>query len=317
MLNRTDIAMLWTAGLSAPDDRHVDAVAAVLDTDVVTVNPLGVVEGKDAVLTAFGKSVLAPAFSTGTWSQPSLAGDIVTLTCRFADGAMAASASVHVTVGDDGLIRRVETTIEQTATPATPPPSIEPTWRIEIVDRQVRDSLDQLHPERVRLRPRDLAGTRAAMDLVDGMWAPTLAWARRLPPAKLHERVNGEYSFVETLRHLLFAEDAWLQRMVLGVPDPFHQWGVPPDLPPNAPPDTGPELEEVLLVRTARAGSVRTYLATISDDDLQVRVGGPWDPPGLPTESRARVLDCFRLVFREEWWHHQFATRDLAVLEGS
>ena len=155
------------------------------------------------------------------------------------------------------------------------------------------------------------------MDYVDEMWAPTLVRARRLPQEKLHERVNGEYSFVETLRHLLFASDAWLQRMVLGVPNPFHQWGVPPDLPPNAPPDTGPELEEVLLVRDARAERVRAYLATISDDDLQVRVGGPWDPTDPPTENRARVLDCFRLVFREEWWHHQFATRDLAALEGA
>jgi hypothetical protein len=27
------------------------------------------------------------------------------------------------------------------------------------------------------------------------------------------------------------------------------------------------------------------------------------------------VIDCFRVVFREEWWHHQFATRDLAAIE--
>jgi hypothetical protein len=27
------------------------------------------------------------------------------------------------------------------------------------------------------------------------------------------------------------------------------------------------------------------------------------------------VLDCIWTVFDEEWWHHQFATRDLARLE--
>jgi hypothetical protein len=53
----------------------------------------------------------------------------------------------------------------------------------------------------------------------------------------------------------------------------------------------------------------------MSEDDLRVRVGGPWDPPGLSPERRARVIDCFRVVFREEWWHHRFATRDLAVIE--
>ena len=91
------------------------------------------------------------------------------------------------------------------------------------------------------------------MDLVDEMWTPTLARARRLPSEKLHTRVDGEYSFVETLRHLLFAGDAWLQRMVLHVPDTFHEWGVPPNLPAHAPPDTGPALEDVVSVREAQA----------------------------------------------------------------
>ena len=191
----------------------------------------------------------------------------------------------------------------------------EPTWRAELTDAQLRGELDHMHPERVRLRPRDLAGIKEAMDLVDEMWAPTLAHARVVPREHLHAPVDCEYSFVETLRHLLFAGDAWLQRMVLGVPDPFHEWGVPPNLPPDAPPDTGPSLEEVLPVRDSRAARVRAHLATLSEDELRVRVGGPWDPPDLPHERRARVIDCFRVVFREEWWHHQFATRDLAVIE--
>lgn len=188
-------------------------------------------------------------------------------------------------------------------------------WRAELNDTALRAELDRAHPERLRLRPATLADTREAMDLVDEMWAPTLDRARRLAPEKLHARVDGEYSFVETLRHLLFAGDAWIQRMVMAVADPFHPWGVPPNLPADAPPDTGPGLDAVLAVRQARAASVRAHVATLSDDDLRVRVGGPWDPPDLPDERRARVIDCFRVVFREEWWHHEFATRDLAALE--
>jgi hypothetical protein len=133
-----------------------------------------------------------------------------------------------------------------------------------------------------------------------------------LPTDKLHVRVDGEYSFVETLRHLLFAGDAWLQRMVLKAPDPFHAWGVPPNLPRDAPPDTGPGLEEVLRVREERAALVRAHLEGLSEADLRLRVGGPWDPPDLAEAQRASVLDCFRVVFREEWWHHRFAERDLA-----
>lgn len=191
----------------------------------------------------------------------------------------------------------------------------EPAWRAELRDAELRRELDQLHPERVRLRPRDVSGVREAFGVVDAMWAPTLVRARQLPEERLHTRVDGEYSFVETLRHLLFASDAWLRRMVLGDPDPFHEWGVAPNLPADAPPDAGPALEEVLQVRESRAARLRDHVATIVDDDLLVRVGGPWDRPGLPDEHRARVIDCFRVVFREEWWHHRFATRDLAIIE--
>jgi len=191
----------------------------------------------------------------------------------------------------------------------------EPPWRAELSDGELRSELDRLHPERVRLRPRDRAGIGAAMDLVDEIWAPTLVRAGRLPQEKLHMRVGGEYSFVETLRHLLFAGDAWLQRMVLGVRNPHHEWGIPPDLPADGRSDTGPALEDVLAVRAQRAARVRAHLAGLSEDDLRVRVGGPWDPPDLAPQRRARVIDCFRVVFREEWWHHQYAIRDLEVIE--
>ena len=191
----------------------------------------------------------------------------------------------------------------------------EPTWKAELHDAELRRELDQLHPERVRLRPRDVAGVRDAFDVVDAMWAPTLVRARQLPEVRLHARVDGEYSFVETLRHLLLVSDAWLRRMVLGDQDPFHEWGVAPNLPADAPPDTGPSLEEVLQLREARATRLRDHVSTMVDADLLVRVGGPWDPPDLSPEHRARAVDCFRVAFREEWWHHQFATRDLAVIE--
>lgn len=192
----------------------------------------------------------------------------------------------------------------------------EPTWRAESFDAALRDELDRLHPERVLLRPEDLTGVRHAMDGIDEMWGPTLAWARDLPPARLHERVDGEYSFVETQRHLLFAGDAWLRRGVLGSDEPFHEWGVPPDSPTDAPRDTGPDLDDVLVVRRARAMEVRAFLAGASQEDLARRVGGPWDPPDVPTEKRVRVIDCFWVVFREEWWHHHYAVRDLAVLSS-
>jgi hypothetical protein len=190
---------------------------------------------------------------------------------------------------------------------------VEPTWIDELRDRAVRDELDRLHPERVVLRPFDVAGVLAAFDAVDGMWAPTLARARRLAPAALHQRVSGEYSFVETLRHLIFATDAWLMRVALRVSDDFHEWGVPPDLPPDAPPDTGPDLDPVLDVRARQHAAVRDHLARASDDSLRREVASS-DPTRWPKGTH-RPIDCYRLVLREEWWHHRFAARDLAVIE--
>ena len=164
------------------------------------------------------------------------------------------------------------------------------------------------------MRPTDVAGVVAGFDAVDAMWRPTIARARALPSSILHDRVNGEYSFVETLRHLVFATDAWLMRVALRVSDGYHEWGVPPDLPPDAPPDTGPDLEPVLELRANQHAAVRDHLARTSEDDLRRAVAAR-DPTRFPQGSH-RPIDCYRLVLREEWWHHRFAERDLSVVEA-
>jgi len=42
----------------------------------------------------------------------------------------------------------------------------------------------------------------------------TVERARLLPPDLLHESVDGEWSFIETLRHLVFATDSWIRRVI-------------------------------------------------------------------------------------------------------
>jgi hypothetical protein len=190
-------------------------------------------------------------------------------------------------------------------------------WRDERTDKGLRDELDARHPERLKLRPRDEKGLREAFTVLEDLWAPTIARARNLSPPKLDERVNGEYSFVETLRHLLFVWDAWL------VPEGYHAWGIPPELPGDAPSpvmwsrSTGwaplknaPDLDAVLVVRDEYFARVRDFLATATPDD----VGAPGSPPPW-RQGEASVLYCMRVVLHDEWWHHQFAVRDLAVLE--
>lgn len=82
----------------------------------------------------------------------------------------------------------------------------------------VAAELDRRHPERVALREMRTADDhRACWELLQLRWAETVQRARRLPEAARHERVDGEWSITETLRHLVCATDSWAGRMILRV----------------------------------------------------------------------------------------------------
>ena len=81
--------------------------------------------------------------------------------------------------------------------------------------------LNRRHPLRAKMRPTDPAGFREAWDVIERLWMETVERARRLSPELLHESVGGEWSFIETLRHLVFATDSWIRRAILGDPSPW------------------------------------------------------------------------------------------------
>jgi DinB family protein/pentapeptide repeat protein len=179
--------------------------------------------------------------------------------------------------------------------------------------------LDRRDPDRVRMRPTDPAGFLAAWEIIEQRWAATIERARRLDPALLHESVGGEWSFIETLRHLAFASDAWVTRGILGDPSPWHPLELPWDEMPDKPGiprdrTARPALEEVLELRHSRMATVRRVVAGLTDESLAARTepvaGDSWPPP-----ESFPVKDCLLTVLNEEWEHRQFAERDLAVLE--
>jgi hypothetical protein len=90
----------------------------------------------------------------------------------------------------------------------------------------VRAELDRQFPERLKLRADDPAGLAEGWAVVEEVWERTLARAAELPEPMLFERVEDDWSLVETLRHLLFATDTWLCRMIRHEPKPFHPWGM-------------------------------------------------------------------------------------------
>jgi len=178
--------------------------------------------------------------------------------------------------------------------------------------------LDRRMPERAMMRPEDTAGFQQAWDVLEQLWAGTVERARTHPEALLHRRVGVEWSFVQTLRHLGFATAAWVGRMVLGNPDPWH----PLDLPWDEAPgwdgiswdrDVQPPLDEVLALRAERQAMVRGVLATMTDAQLAstvTAVGPGWPLAG----AEVGVAQCLRIVLNEEWEHRLYAERDLTLL---
>ncbi|TDD72043.1 DUF664 domain-containing protein [Jiangella aurantiaca] len=179
--------------------------------------------------------------------------------------------------------------------------------------------LDRRDPDRAQMRPADATGFRAAYDLLERRWDETVARARRLDPALLHESVDDEWSFVETLRHLVFVTDSWVRRAILGEPAPWHPLALPWDTMPEYPGvpwdrDARPSLDAVLdLVRDRRA-TVRTVLGGLTEESLAADTAAP-DGPGWPPPRSFPVRECLLILLNEEYQHRLYAERDLAVLE--
>ena len=185
----------------------------------------------------------------------------------------------------------------------------------------VEAELDRRDPDRVRMRPTDPAGFREAWDLVERRWATTVQRARALDPALLHESVDGEWSFIETLRHLAFATDAWVGRAILGDPSPWHPLELPWDGMPDTPGiprdrSVRPSLDEVLALRHDRMATVRRVIDGLTDESLAAHTE-PVEGDGWPPSRSFEVRECLLIVLNEEWHHRLFAERDLEQLEAA
>jgi len=189
----------------------------------------------------------------------------------------------------------------------------------------VEAELDRRHPERVQLRQMRTAGDHRAMwDTIERLWAGTVGRAGRLPGPALAQRVDDEWSFAETLRHLVLATDKWAGRAILGQPAPFHPLGLPqPGYPPEDAAalgidlDARPSLAEVMEVRETRMTLVRGIVDGLTDASLErvcLRLPAPGFE-GYPEETWS-VGRCLRVIMNEECEHRRYAVRDLTALEA-
>src|SRR5579859_370315 len=91
----------------------------------------------------------------------------------------------------------------------------------------VEAELNRRFPGRAGRHATDPDGLRAAWAALERTWAATLTRAAAMPAGTVDVSVDGEWSFAQTLRHLVMATDTWLGRAILGTGQPYHPIGQP------------------------------------------------------------------------------------------
>jgi hypothetical protein len=182
----------------------------------------------------------------------------------------------------------------------------------------VEAELDRRFPGRADRRAEDPEGLRAAWAVLQDTWAATLDRAAAMPAGTVDVSVDGEWSFAQTLRHLVLATDTWLRRGVLELEQPFHPLGLR-DAGTEGDGDDGsvftpgtPSYADVLAARADRVGLVGDFLATVTADELAAERRNPHAP-----EYPETVRSCLHVILEEEWEHLRYAVRDLDAIEAT
>jgi hypothetical protein len=173
----------------------------------------------------------------------------------------------------------------------------------------VEAELNRRFPGRAERRAADPGGLRAAWATLERTWAATLERAAAMPAGTVDISVDGEWSFAQTLRHLVLATDTWLGKGILEIEQPFHPLGLAG--PGAADVSVTPSYAEVLQARADRVAMVRDFLATVTPDELAEARKNPHAPAYPET-----VLSCVHVVLEEEWEHLRYAVRDLDTIEA-
>ena len=181
----------------------------------------------------------------------------------------------------------------------------------------VEAELNRRFPGRADRRAADPDGLREAWAKLQSTWAATLERVAAMPAGTVEKSVGGEWSFAQTLRHLVLATDMWLGRAILEIEQPFHPIG---QLDAGTEDDgldmsifagVTPSYSEVLEVRAGRVAMVRDFLATVSPDVLASPRRNPHNP-----EYQETTLSCLHVILEEEWEHHRYAVRDLDAIQA-
>ena len=191
---------------------------------------------------------------------------------------------------------------------------------VEVME-YVEAELDRRHPVRRLIRSDDLGDLRRGWRQLRTDWAATVTRMRQSPGIE-HESVNGEWSAVQTLRHLVFVHDSWFRRCCLGSTDPFTPMGLGIESVPGRErqgldPSADPTLDEVLAIRDEQAAELGRWLDDVTPGRLQEPAPIPLNDMWPPYARGRSVRHCLGTVLGEEFEHHRFCLRDLDLITRS
>jgi hypothetical protein len=145
-----------------------------------------------------------------------------------------------------------------------------------------------------------------------GALEATLQRAATFSEDELRAGVNGEWSTVESLRHVVLVVDLWVSKTILGEADPFHPMALPPSFMPSKlpgtsiDPDARPGFAEASDTVRDRVKTVQAYLDGLTPDDLARAV---------PAHAQT-VGGALNVLFGELKAHNFFINRDLDIVEA-
>lgn len=184
----------------------------------------------------------------------------------------------------------------------------------------VQAALEERHPERALIGSRHPAELREGWAAVKAHGAELDAVAAGLGKPGYREQVDDEWSYLETLRHLVMVTDSWLGHAVLRRNDYWPAGLLTTDMPPwyaqscGLDPSADPSPQEVLKARDERLAMVDDFLADLTEEALDQRCPRPRAKGYPAAPQKYTVGQCLHIVLDEWWAHQRFAARDLAIL---
>ena len=166
---------------------------------------------------------------------------------------------------------------------------------------------DEWFTLRSQLHPTDPDRMRQGWQAFLTAWASAIERARALPEDQCHASVCGEWSFIETIRHLVFATDKWFTVPILG--GAFHPVGLPNSGSadfgwPGVDPAADPSFEDAVAAWRDRSGQLRDHLDQLEAAAVTAEVE-------VLENGASAVHDCIGVVFEEHFQHLRYALRDL------